>query len=111
MSSSSPRTCGVGRVRDRRTFGALRRDGARQRSGPVTVTALRDPAAGGARVAYAVSRSVGGAVERNRLRRRLRAIVHDTELAPGAYLVAVSPAAAQLSFDELAAHVEQACRP
>ena len=100
----------VGRVRDRRTFGALRREGTRHRSGPVTVTALRDPAAGGARVAYAVSRAVGGAVDRNRLRRRLRAIVRDTELAPGAYLVAVSPAAAQLPFDELAAHVEKACR-
>jgi ribonuclease P protein component len=73
------------------------------------VTALRDPAAGGARVAYAVSRAVGGAVDRNRVRRRLRAIARDTEFAPGAYLVAVSPAAARLPFAELAAHVEKAC--
>jgi len=98
-------------VRDRRTFGALRRDGTRHRSGPVTVTALRDPAAGGARVAYAVSKAVGGAVERNRLRRRLRAIVHDTDLDAGVYLVSASPAAASLPFAELAAHVEAACRP
>lgn len=102
--SSSPRA-----VRDRRTFGALRGDGTRRRSGPVTVTALRDPAAPGVRVAYAVSRAVGGAVDRNRLRRRLRAIVRDTELAPGAYVVAVSPSAALLAFDELAAHVRKAC--
>jgi ribonuclease P protein component len=74
------------------------------------VTALRDPAAGGARVAYAVNRAVGGAVDRNRVRRQLRAIVRDTELAPGAYLVAVSPAAAKLPFDELTAHVVNACR-
>ena len=59
---------------------------------------LRDPAAGRARVAYAVSRAVGGAVDRNRLRRRLRAIVHDAELVPGTYLVAVAPAAAMASF-------------
>jgi ribonuclease P protein component len=72
------------------------------------VTALRDPAAGGARVAYAVSRAVGGAVDRNRVRRRLRAIVRRADLAPGAYLVAVAPAAAQLPFDELAAHVDKA---
>jgi len=75
------------------------------------VTALRDPAAGGARVAYAVGRAVGGAVDRNRVRRRLRAIVRDTNLAPGAYLVAVSAPAAQLPFHELAAHVEKACSP
>ena len=50
------------------------------------------------------------AVDRNRLRRRLRAIVHDIELAPGAYLVSVSPAAAKCSFDELAIHVVKACR-
>jgi ribonuclease P protein component len=73
------------------------------------VTVLGDPAAGRASVAYAVSRAVGGAVERNRVRRRLRAIVGGTELAPGAYLIAVAPSAAQLPFEELAAHVDKAC--
>jgi ribonuclease P protein component len=74
------------------------------------VTALIDDTATGARVAYAVGRAVGGAVERNRLRRRLRAIVRDAELAPGAYLVAVAPPAARLTFAELAGHVTAACR-
>ena len=96
-------------MRDRRTFGALRQAGTRHRSGPVMVTALADPAAPGPRVAYAVNRSVGSAVDRNRLRRRLRAIIRDTTLAPGAYLVAASAAAARLSFEELAAHVHKAC--
>ena len=108
-SSVSPSPRVVGRVRDRRTFGALRREGTRHRSGPVTVTALRDPAAGGARVAYAVSRALGGAVDRNRVRRRLRAVVRNTDLEPGAYLVAVAPAAAELSFADLATHVHKAC--
>jgi ribonuclease P protein component len=75
------------------------------------VTVWRDPAAGDARVAFAVSRTVGNAVERNRMRRRLRAIIRGAELAPGAYLVSASPAAADLSFADLAAHVERACRP
>jgi ribonuclease P protein component len=73
------------------------------------ITALLDPDAPGSRVAYAVNRSVGVAVHRNRLRRRLRAIVRDTDLAPGAYLVAVSASAATLRYDELAAHVAEAC--
>jgi len=40
-------------------------------------------------VAYAITRAVGGAVDRNRVRRRLRAAVarHQHDLAPGvAYL-------------------------
>ena len=40
-----------------------------------------------ARVAYAIPRRVGTAVERNRIRRRLRAVLADQPLAPGAHLV------------------------
>jgi len=44
------------------------------------------PPPAGPRVAYAVTRSVGNAVQRNRVRRRLRAAVaqHEPALAPGA---------------------------
>ena len=50
------------------------------------------------RVAYAVGRQAG-AVARNRLRRRLRAVVTDAaaELRPGAYLVGAGPEADELS--------------
>ena len=66
------------RVTDRATFEALRRSGRRARCGPVSVVYLPD---GGdrARVGYAVGRRAGGAVERNRLRRRLRAVVREIE--------------------------------
>ena len=54
-------------------------------------------------MAYAVGRPVGGAVVRNRLRRRMRAVVSQLgpQLRPGAYLVGAAPEAATLSFEEL----------
>lgn len=54
-------------------------------------------------VSYAVGRSVGGAVERNRVRRRLRAVFTQGELAirPGSYLVGASPEARSVPFDTL----------
>jgi ribonuclease P protein component len=63
-------------------------------------------------VAYAIGRRVGGAVVRNRLRRRLRAIVAELapELVPGAYLVGAAPEAASLSFGELKAIVSHALK-
>jgi ribonuclease P protein component len=65
------------------------------------------------RIAFAVARSVGNAPARNRLRRRLRAAVRAQAgaLAPGArYLVSVGPAAAEISYRELEAHVGGALR-
>jgi ribonuclease P protein component len=61
-------------------------------------------------VAYAVGRAVGGAVVRNRLRRRLRGVVCELgpQLRPGAYLVGVAPEAASLPFRELKAMVSVA---
>ena len=63
------------------------------------------------RVAYAIGRPVGGAVVRNRVRRRLRAATraHAGELAPGhAYLVHVAPGAAGRSYADLEAALERA---
>ncbi len=54
-------------------------------------------------MAYVIGRRVGTAVTRNRLRRRLRALVAEraSDLAPGAYVVRAGPEAAALDFDEL----------
>lgn len=67
------------------------------------------------RVAYSVGRRVGPAVVRNRVRRRLRAIVAEAarpagSLAPGpgAYLISVRPEAAELPFEALEAAVRGA---
>jgi ribonuclease P protein component len=63
-------------------------------------------------VAYAVGRSVGTAVTRNRVRRRLRALVAEaaTEgaVAPGAYVIAAHPPAAGRSYAELGHDLRQA---
>jgi ribonuclease P protein component len=77
------------RVRDRAAFAALR-TGQRGHAGPVRVTWVPEAGATPPRVAFAVGRRVGTAVERNRVRRQLRAAADDlaAELAPGTYLVA-----------------------
>lgn len=93
----------IHRISDSATFTALRRSGWRVRRGPITVTFLPGAPTGPPRVAYAVGRSVGGAVVRNRLRRRMRAVVSELgpHLRPGAYLVGAAPEAVSLSFGEL----------
>ena len=67
------------------------------------------------RVAYSVSKRVGPAVVRNRVRRRLRSIVAEAarpagELSPGpgAYLISVRPEAADLAYPALEAAVHGA---
>ncbi len=72
------------------------------------------PGAGGVRVAYAVGRPVGSAVVRNRVRRRLRAVVREIDrsgagLATGAYLIAARPEAADRSYRELRDDLAGAC--
>lgn len=66
---------------------------------------VADDANGPPRVAYAMSKRVGGAVVRNRLRRRLRAICSDLartgRIPPGALLFSAGPEAARRNPDEL----------
>jgi ribonuclease P protein component len=54
-------------------------------------------------VAFSIGRRYGPAVARNRIRRRLRAVLRDLApvLPPGAYLVGAAPDAARLSPVEL----------
>jgi ribonuclease P protein component len=63
------------------------------------------------RIAFSIARSVGSAVQRNRLRRRLRALVRepDLPLVPGAsYLVQANPAAAALDTVDLRSNLRSA---
>jgi len=102
----------VGRIRRRATFRALTRPDGRAKRGPVSVVFSRDGAEAAERplVGYAIGRSHGGAVERNRLRRRLRAAVRASgaDLPVGAYLLRAGPVAADLGFAELRRTVREA---
>jgi ribonuclease P protein component len=63
-------------------------------------------------VAYAVGRHVGGAVVRNRCRRRLRVIAAEAspDLSPGAYLISVGRGVIDLRFGELRERVMETMR-
>jgi ribonuclease P protein component len=56
-------------------------------------------------VAYAITRAYGPAVHRNRLRRRLRAILRDLdrtdELPPVMLLIGPRPRSIELTFDQI----------
>ncbi|MGH9066659.1 MAG: ribonuclease P protein component [Acidimicrobiales bacterium] len=100
----------VGRIHERTTFQALRSSRSRVRRGPITITWVGGRGDPAARVAYAVGRKVGGAVVRNRVRRRLRAICAELgpSLPPGAYLIRASAEVSRLSYGELRTLVHQA---
>jgi ribonuclease P protein component len=94
----------IWRVRGQASFRALAR-GRRRRAGNLEVrTAVVGADIDPPRVAFSVGRSVGDAVTRNRVRRRLRSALHEqaSELEPGAaYLVRATPGAADSSYAEL----------
>lgn len=107
-ASSRPR---LWRVTDRGTFAELRRRGRRVRHGALSVTYLPDtaPAATPPRVAFVIGKAAGGAVVRNRIRRRIRAalqaLVAAGRLPAGTYLWGAGPAAASLDWSTLEAQV------
>ena len=99
-----------GRVRTRGQFAAFSRPTGRGQSGPLRIAYVADSApAAPVAVAFAISRQVGNAVVRNRLRRRLRALVDhlDPQPPPGTYLIRCQPTAATLNYDELSLHLNQ----
>lgn len=99
----------IWRVERRQIFAELRH-GKRSRVGPITVSWIEADEGHALRVAYAIGHRVGPAVQRNRLRRRLRAIVREvcTSLRPGSYLITARPEATSLSFSDLRLTLAQA---
>jgi len=101
----------IGRIRERREFETLSRHGRRASTSTLWCRYVDDATAVPPRVAFAVGRSVGSAVTRNRLRRRLRHVLADaarrSSLGHGLLLVGARPAAVERSFDELRHEVHE----
>jgi ribonuclease P protein component len=98
-------------VHGRKVFAALRSSKRRVRSGPVRVQFLPAQEADKERhVAFAVPRRVGTAVERNRCRRQLRAVVVEATVSipAGTYLVGIDQGVRKLQFQDLRARVIEA---
>jgi ribonuclease P protein component len=111
----APRPC-LWRVSDRATFLAFRA-GRRVRRGAVSVTFVPPPPTAPTeppRVAFAVGKGMGGAVVRNRARRRLRAAVRELQrqerLPTGAYLLGATAELAHLPWSALVSDVDAAIR-
>ncbi len=98
-------------IRDRATFAALAHARPR-RHGPVSLRAVEAVGATRPRVAFAIPKTAGNAVVRNRIRRRLRAVVAETGvLEPGtAYLFSASRPVASMPYPDLAESVKALVR-
>jgi ribonuclease P protein component len=92
-----------------RDFRRVHRTGTKSRIDGITVWAATRPDDGPARLGMSVRATVGNAVERNRLRRRIRAIFQDSDPRPGSdVVVAASKEAAGRNFQELKDVLQQA---
>jgi ribonuclease P protein component len=91
----------IDRVRERDAFVRLRRDGVRVRTDPLWCSFVPDPDLVPPQVAFAIGRAVGSAVRRNRLRRRLRAVLAGCDVPAGLYLIGARTPACEQTFVEL----------
>ena len=94
----------------RADFQAVYKEGGKRFSGNVTIFYRERQDEAGPRVGFTVGKVLGGAVERNRIRRRLRAVAgrHLSELS-GSIDVVMHPrkSVLNLEFTKLDAEVEQ----
>ncbi|WP_081615423.1 ribonuclease P protein component [Nocardioides sp. Iso805N] len=100
----------VHRLTDPDSFRVAVRQGRRAGSSRLVVHLWQGDGAGPARVGFVVSKAVGPAVVRNRVKRRLRHLARESlgEL-PGAAVLVVraNPAAAEATYQELGADLDR----
>ncbi len=107
--AGSPLAVVPGRLRRSQDFTATMRTGRRARHALLTAVARRTETAE-TRVGFAVSRRVGGAVVRNRVKRQIRMITHASRWRGGYDVVIVpQPACAEARFDEIASAITSTC--
>ena len=99
----------IHRIRDRQSFDRLAREGTRIRRSALWCTWCPDPESNAVAVAFTFSRAFGTAVQRNRMRRRIRAMLHEIDatapLPPGLLSIGGSSALIELTFDQLRTRV------
>ncbi|HEV3092703.1 MAG TPA: ribonuclease P protein component [Candidatus Cybelea sp.] len=103
--------CALASLRHPADFARLRRHGRRLSTKSLTIYRADARAGdGGSLVGIAVNKTIGKAVVRNKLRRRLSAILRQTLCSQPAtrVLIVARPPAAQLPFADLAAEVTSA---
>lgn len=95
----------IHRVRERAAFQRLAADGVRIRRSALWCTWCPVPDSTATFVAFALGRALGPAVTRNRLRRRLRAVLAEIDreepLPQVMMLFGARPRATELTFDQL----------
>ncbi len=97
------------RLRRSQDFAATMRTGRRARHALLTAIARRTGTTE-TRLGFAVSRRVGGAVARNRVKRQLRVIARAGRWQSGYDVVLVpQPACAEARFDEIASAITSTC--
>ncbi len=85
----------IGRLSGPAAFARLRTEGVRSGRGPIRLVSRPDPTQP-PRIAFAIPRKVGNAVQRNRVRRRIRAVLSELEREdpgfpkPGDHLIRVT---------------------
>jgi len=111
LTAQSPRVVPMERLRQRADFLAVAR-GMRAAAAGFVVQARQRADLGPPRVGFTVSRKVGTAVERNRVRRRLREVVRQSAAPPlrvgHDYVLVGRSAALSLSFERLLADFSDA---
>ena len=91
------------------SFERVLRHGVRHHLGGITVVGLERGGVGSARVGLVVGRRVGNAVVRNRVKRRLRAVLREIGLEDGIdYVVIGSAAVARVPFRTLCGWLREA---
>jgi len=93
------------RLKDRADFTTVRERGRRWRGDLLILNALQRAPDGPSRFGFVVSRRIGKAVVRNRVKRRMRAVIrrHIAEMARGYDVVFIArPGAGEASFASLA---------
>ena len=92
----------IGRISERSAFDRLRVEGRRRRAGDLWVISVHDANMTSPHVAFAIGRTAGSSVVRHRIRRRLRAAMHELDqqgaVRPGLYLIGAGTSLATCEY-------------